>query len=381
MGNAMSLFSLASVAVARDLAAPGQPVANHATVSKMLAAALGAGTVHPSPDGQAAVLPAAPAAGQPAGPAAATAGTVAGFAQLLVAQIPSEALLAYTTLLALFSTGGISYNTGRWGLYAAAIIACAAAVLGGYLAQRNYGFDDTQTGPAPGTGSTPAAADAPDPAQTAAPGNLHLPYLPVLAAVSAMAVYGLTVPGSPLQFEVSRTAFAIVSGCLAVGGGVMMSIFAPFLGKGNAAIPVANQPGNPPRPQPPAKGQTDGTTTPPALVQESETMVITPTDESDVESVARRALPESATDQEVAEPVSAIHEANPGPNLDQIQPGIAIVVPTTATPAQAVSVAANTVQAQLVSQIETAIGSLGSNLPASVSAEWKEQLQSLMGQP
>jgi hypothetical protein len=54
-----------------------------------------------------------------------------------------------------------------------------------------------------------------------------------------MAVYGLTVPGSPLQFDVSATAFAIYSGCLAVGGGVMMSIFAPFLGKGNAAKIVA----------------------------------------------------------------------------------------------------------------------------------------------
>lgn len=71
-----------------------------------------------------------------------------------------------------------------------------------------------------------------------------------------MAVYGLTVPGSPLQFEVSGTAFAIFSGCLAVGGGVMMSIFAPFLGKGNAAIAVAKQPASPPLPQSPPQGAT-----------------------------------------------------------------------------------------------------------------------------
>jgi hypothetical protein len=38
------------------------------------------------------------------------------------------------------------------------------------------------------------------------------------------------------------TTFAIVAGCLAVGGGVMMSIFAPFLGKGNEAKVAAKQP-------------------------------------------------------------------------------------------------------------------------------------------
>ena len=150
---------------------------------------------------------------QPGGGGEAPAGSVASFGQLLVAQIPSEPLLAYTTLLALFSGG--SYRAGRWGLYAAAIIVCVAAVLGNYLAQRNYGFEDTET--------------------TSALGKLHLPYMPVLTAVLSMAVYGLTVPGSPLEHEVSPTAFAICSGCLAVGGGVMMSIFAPFLGRGNDA--------------------------------------------------------------------------------------------------------------------------------------------------
>ena len=108
------------------------------------------------------------------------------------------------------------------------------AVLASYLAQRNYGFEDTQPVPEPG-------ADASAPAQTSVLVKLHLPYMPVVAAVLSMAVYGLTVPGSPLQFEVSGSAFAICSGCLAVGGGVMMSIFAPFLGKGNAAKAVAKE--------------------------------------------------------------------------------------------------------------------------------------------
>ncbi len=231
----MSLLTLASVAVARDLTDAGQPLAKNPALSTMRVLAPGPGAEQPAPDAQAAEQP----AGQPNGGGQVPAGGVASFAQLLVAQIPAEALLAYTTLLALFSVGGGAYNTGRWGLYAAAIVVCAVAVIGGYLAQRDYGFDNTQTGPGPGVGSAPPKADAPGPAQVTALGKLHLPYWPVLTAVLSMAVYGLTVPGSPLQFDVSATAFAICSGCLAVGGGVMMSIFATFLGKGNAAKVVA----------------------------------------------------------------------------------------------------------------------------------------------
>jgi hypothetical protein len=263
----MSLLSLASVAVARDLAASGEPLGKDATLSNIGFAVLGAATGQPAPGGQAGVLPAPQTAGEPAGAAATAAGTVASFAQLLVAQIPSEALVAYTTLLALFSIGGVSYEPGRWGLYAAAIITCAAAVLGSYLGQRVYGFDDTQTAPAPGTGLNPPAVDGPAPNQITAFGKLHLPYLPVLAAVLSMAVYGLTVPGSPLQFAVSGTAFAIISGCLAVGGGVMMSIFAPFLGKGNAAKAFPKQAGSSPLPQSQTEDQTvtASTSGPPAL--------------------------------------------------------------------------------------------------------------------
>jgi hypothetical protein len=239
MGDVMSLLSLASVAVARDFAAAGQPLSKGAIVSKLGSFALGTATGQPVPAAQASAPTAAPIEGRPNESGQSPAGTAAGFAQLLVAQIPSEALLAYTTLLALFSIGGVSYNTGRWGLYGAAIVACAVTVLASYLAQRDYGFDDSQTGTPPVSVSAPPAAAASTSTPITATGKLHPPYLPVLAAVLSMAVYGLTVPGSPLQFEVSRTGFAIVSGCLAVGGGVMMSILAPFLGKGNTAKPIA----------------------------------------------------------------------------------------------------------------------------------------------
>jgi hypothetical protein len=149
------------------------------------------------------------------------AGSVASFAQMLVAQIPSEALVAYTTLLAVFAVGGGGYQPGRWILYGLSLPACAAAVICSYLAKRGYGFQDAPAGD-PG----PRALTA------------HLPWLPMRTSVLAMAVYGLNVPGNALQHSMSATGFGITAGCLAVGGGLMMAGFAPFLAKGNGAAVV-----------------------------------------------------------------------------------------------------------------------------------------------
>jgi lipoprotein-anchoring transpeptidase ErfK/SrfK len=249
----MSLFSLASVAVARDLTARGQPLGKDATLSN-----LGAG----------APAPGASPAGEPTVDPAATTGTIASFTQMLVAQIPSEALLAYTTLLALFTVGGGRYNVGRWSLYAAAIILCAATVLCSYLVQRKYGFDDGQT------------ADTSDPVQIGGPSKLHLPYLPIVAAALSMAVYGLTVPGSPLQYQLPGTTFAICSGCLAVGGGMMMSLFAPFLGKGNGANALAKHATSLPQSQPFTETQTAITATSTATAQAEPLITFTPEHEA-----------------------------------------------------------------------------------------------------
>ena len=226
----MSLLTLGSVGIGRDLASPGHALTKDATVSKTRVVALAPSsttTQSTVPPGSPPPPP-PPSTGTSGDEASAdsTAGSVASFGQLLVAQIPSEALIAYTTLLALFGAGGSSYQPGRWVVYGATIAVCAGVVLSSYIAQRDYEFDDVAEHPeaAISTGT-----------------KLHLPVLPMIAAMTSMAVYGLSVPGSPLQGEVSATAFGICSGCLAVGGGVMMSIFAPFLGKGNGAKPVAKQ--------------------------------------------------------------------------------------------------------------------------------------------
>ena len=242
----MSLLTMASVAISRDIAGYGEPLAKDATAKSRVAVAAAADQAMGQPGAG------APATAPPAG--------VASFGQLLVGQIPSEALIAYTTLVALFSASGATYTTGLWFVYGGAIVVCAAAVLGSYFAQRDYDFADATTPstagepPTPPTASPTVLPGADDPVPmappasgstpTAGPGSvrrLHLPFLPTIAAMLSMAIYGLTVPGSPLQSEVSGTAFGIWSGCLAVGGGVLMSIFAPFLGKGNNAQPVAKQ--------------------------------------------------------------------------------------------------------------------------------------------
>jgi hypothetical protein len=65
--------------------------------------------------------------------------------------------------------------------------------------------------------------------------NKHTPWLPMASALFAMGVYGLTVPGSPLQAAVSMTAFAATSVSLAVAGAVVITVLTPFLGRGNRA--------------------------------------------------------------------------------------------------------------------------------------------------
>ena len=74
----MSLLTLGAVAIARDLTGQGDPLAKDATVSKTRLVGAGDQTTEP------------PTTGSAATPTA----NVASFGQLLVAQIPSEALIA-----------------------------------------------------------------------------------------------------------------------------------------------------------------------------------------------------------------------------------------------------------------------------------------------
>jgi hypothetical protein len=223
----MSLLTMSSVAIQRDHAQ-----APEAIQIQRFPDATGASSTTSFP-----VSP-----GTPSSASNSAGRSVTNFGQLLVAQIPSEALLAYTTLLALFAAGGTGYKTGRWILYAVAVLICPVVVISAYIAKRNYTFQDPPRNapPAPSTQLTTSPDETLSvgdfPAIQPAPRTpLHLPVLPAVTATASMAVYGLTVPGSALQQSVSGVGFGIIAGCLAVGGGIMMSIFVPFLGQGNGA--------------------------------------------------------------------------------------------------------------------------------------------------
>jgi hypothetical protein len=180
-------------------------------------------------------------------PTAASPDDIGSFGQLLVAQIPSEALLTYTTLLAIFAAGGEPYKVGRWILYGAIVAMCPIVVVTTYLAKRDYGFIE----PPPKKPLPVVIADTPldivgdiveggpSGSATYVPAPVrkqhHLPILPAAAATASMAIYGLTLPGSALQYSISDASYGIIAGCLAVGGAVAMSILAPFLGKPNGA--------------------------------------------------------------------------------------------------------------------------------------------------
>src|SRR6476620_6174623 len=109
----MSLSNLTTLAVARDLTAAGAPLTDAAMSA-------GRGTGAPAADANAPAPPLAEGqvdavAGSPQDSGQPPSAGAASFTQLLVAQIPSEALVAYTTLLALFSAGSDgSYKIGRW---------------------------------------------------------------------------------------------------------------------------------------------------------------------------------------------------------------------------------------------------------------------------
>lgn len=205
----MSLVTMGAIAVNRDLTKEGQPL-DKAMVVPQAAARVGDAAAVPATD-------------------------PVSFGKLLVAQIPTEALIGYTTLLALFTASFRGqYDVARWVLYGASIFVCALTVGVSYFAQKSYQLGGPTTASPAGNGSGPKPSEAPT-----ASCRQTFPFLPALTACLSMAVYGLAVPASPLAYEITPPAFAIASACLAVGGGVMMSVFAPLLGRGNGAKPRA----------------------------------------------------------------------------------------------------------------------------------------------
>jgi hypothetical protein len=115
-------------------------------------------------------------------------------------------------------------------------------------------------------------------------------------------------------------------------------------------------------------------------------MIIQVTTQTNIDTVARQALPASATDQTVAQLVSAIRAANPGVNLDTIQPGMPIIIPASPTAADDQSAFAQTMLNQLEFEAVEAIAELaplaasGPGVFATVIQQWISGLNSLTAQ-
>jgi hypothetical protein len=113
-------------------------------------------------------------------------------------------------------------------------------------------------------------------------------------------------------------------------------------------------------------------------------MIIQTTNQSDLETLARQALPASATEQDVTATMTAIRSANPALNLDTIQPGMTIVVPATSTTVANATAVTNTRFAELESQVAAAITELTplaqqseSEAFATVTEQWIAQVGNL----
>jgi len=113
-------------------------------------------------------------------------------------------------------------------------------------------------------------------------------------------------------------------------------------------------------------------------------MIVQTTNETDLESVARQALPTSASEQTVSQTVSAILAANPGLNLDSITPGMVIIVPNTSTTLAGPATAAEAILSRVESALTTAIREFATiaaqaNTPAltAVTQQWIAQVNAL----
>ena len=185
----MSVRSLAALAVARDKAQPG--------------AAVGGGGA------EAAVV------GAPSGQPPAAGGVPQQFADVVTSAIPSEPLAAYTALLGV-AAGTVSksdprgYLAFRWWVYGIFLAVTAAAVLVAF-----FRASKSSTG-------------------TVATNRRRLPFAELTAALVAAATWGLTMPGSAFNTQVSGTPQVLATASMVVGAAAFLGLLsAPQLRSGS----------------------------------------------------------------------------------------------------------------------------------------------------
>jgi hypothetical protein len=185
----MSVRSLAVLAVARDRAAAGQPA--------------GAGGSTPAVRDPAGLDP----EGVPATEPPASGGVPQSFSDVLITAIPTEPLAAYTALVGV-TVGALSldrpadYLPFRWAIFVVFLLITGVSVLTGY--RRG--------------------------AETAL---RRVPVAEMLAAVVAGAAWGLVMPGSPLNAQISGTARTLTIAAITIGAAAVLTLLsAPQLKTG-----------------------------------------------------------------------------------------------------------------------------------------------------
>jgi hypothetical protein len=164
------------------------------------------------------------------------AGVPQDFKDALVAAIPTEPLSAYTAALGILVGIPIAganaegkYLPFRWAAFAVFILATVSTVIVSYTLKRR----------SPGPVGVEAAA------QTSKP--RPVPWAEMFAAAIAAAAWGLAMPGSALNTQLSGNPARITAGSIAIGGAALLSVVSLFLTKPSNSNTVTT----PPNPQSP----------------------------------------------------------------------------------------------------------------------------------
>jgi hypothetical protein len=135
----------------------------------------------------------------------------------LTSAIPTEPLAAYTAaigILAGIPASGADagkYLPFRWAAFVVFLVITAAAVLSGYRSKRDSAWP------------VGVVADPTEPRRW--------PSLEMMTAMTAAATWGLAMPGSALNTQLSKNAAIISAGSIAIGGSVILYFLSSSLTK------------------------------------------------------------------------------------------------------------------------------------------------------
>jgi len=172
------------------------------------------------------VQPEGAARGRPAGTPPEQGGLPQQFVDVLVSAVPTEPLAAYTALVgvtagALSAPDARAYLPFRWGAYGLFLVVVLAAV---WLA-----YDRASRGP--------AGVTSPD-------DRRRFPTAEALAALVAGAAWGLAMPGSPLNAQLTGTVRTLATAAIIIGAAAVLTLLqAPQLKTGSKTPGEADNPG------------------------------------------------------------------------------------------------------------------------------------------